>query len=160
MVIQGFRPVATGAFLGEHSFSTANLPLSAGRPDATDLNKAETFGALIGQLPTTACLDAEKVPGNRPYKPAMQPMGSATSVDSATCTKCGKCIEVCPTQGLRMTETAAEADPDNCIWCMACTRVCPVDARTPTHKKVIASAQKLHEMFSERREPETFLASK
>ncbi|MDF7798389.1 4Fe-4S dicluster domain-containing protein [Pontiellaceae bacterium B1224] len=151
---QGFHPVAAGAFLGEHSFSTAALPLSVGRPDAADLEKAEAFGRNI----TEEELRVERVPGNRPYKERMQPAGSATSVDAATCIQCGKCIEVCPTQGMHMTETAAESHPDNCIWCMACERICPVHARTLTHEKVMVSARKLSEFFSERREPETFLA--
>ncbi|MDX2480500.1 MAG: 4Fe-4S binding protein [Desulfuromusa sp.] len=151
---QGFHPVAAGAFLAEHSFSTAALRLSAGRPDAEDLVKAVEFGRKIGSTGLTI----EQVPGNRPYKERMQPTGSATSVDPAACTQCGKCIEVCPTQGMHMTENAAEADPDNCIWCMACERFCPENARTLIHEKVKGSAQKLHELFSERREPEVFLA--
>lgn len=150
---QGFRPVAAGAFLGEHSFSTAALRLSAGRPDAADLEKAEAFGGQIGNTE----LGSDQVPGQRPYKERMQLVGSATSVDAATCTKCGACIEVCPTQGMHLTETAAEADPDNCIWCMACARACPVQARL-THDKAKASARKLNDLFSKRREPETFLA--
>ena len=32
----GFVPVAAGAFLGEHSFSTEAVPLAHGRPDAQD----------------------------------------------------------------------------------------------------------------------------
>lgn len=150
---QGLGPVAAGAFLGEHSFSTAALRLSAGRPDAADLEKAEEFGRKIGNTE----LSRDRIPGNRPYKARMQLVGSATSVDAATCTKCGTCIEVCPTQGMHLTETAAEADPDNCIWCMACERACPVQARILIHEKVKASARKLNDLFSERREPETFL---
>ena len=36
----GFRTVAAGAFIGEHSFSTT---LAAGRPDQTDLERAARF---------------------------------------------------------------------------------------------------------------------
>jgi NAD-dependent dihydropyrimidine dehydrogenase PreA subunit/flavodoxin len=150
---QGFRVVAAGAFLGEHSFSTPELPLSKGRPDTADLEKAEAFGRQIENSELTAV----RIPGNRPYKPAMNPAGSATSVDTAICTQCGKCIEVCPSQGMAMTDSASAADPDNCIWCLACLRACPVNARTLTHEKVKGSAQKLNDFFSERREPETFL---
>ena len=155
---QGCCPVAAGAFLGEHSFSTPELPLSAGRPDAADLQQANTFGARVGTLPRTARLGANALPGNRPYKVAKQPTGSATSVDATKCTQCSACIEVCPTHGMHMTATAAEADPDNCIWCMACERICPANARTLSHETVQASARKLHDLFSERREPEVFFA--
>jgi ferredoxin/flavodoxin len=149
---QGFKPVAAGAFLGEHSFSTPELPLSKGRPDAADLEKAKAFGIRI------ASIDAEldNVPGNRPYKPEMTPSGSATSVDPETCTRCGQCIDLCPTQGMTLTASAAQADPENCIWCLACLRHCPVGARTLTHEKVRGFAQKLNDRFIERREPETF----
>jgi len=40
---------------------------------------------------------------------------------------------------------------------MACARACPVQARL-THDKAKASARKLNDLFSKRREPETFLA--
>lgn len=33
-VRQGFVPVAAGAFVGEHSYSTPETPVAAGRPDA------------------------------------------------------------------------------------------------------------------------------
>ena len=153
---QGFCPVAAGAFLGEHSFSTTGLPLSAGRPDAEDVKQARTFGARIGSLPRMTRLSADVLPGNRPYKVVTQPTGSATSVDATTCTKCAACIDVCPTGGMHMTETAAEADPDHCIWCMACARICPVNARTLTHETVQAGARKLNTLFSDRREAEVF----
>lgn len=151
---QGFCPIATGAFIGEHSFSTKELPLSKNRPDASDLEKAEAFGKTI----TNSELSIGSVPGNRPYKPAMCPSGSATSIDPATCTKCGKCIEVCPTGGMHITETSAQSDPENCIWCMACYRACATGACTLTHEKVKGSAQKLNDLFSARREPETITA--
>ncbi len=150
----GFRPVAAGAFIGEHSFSTSELPLSKGRPDQADLDKAEAFGRRIG----TAELLPDQVPGNFPYKPMPPLTGSATSVNTDVCTKCGKCIEGCPTQGITMTENTAQADPDNCIWCLACLRFCPANARTLTHEKVKASAQKLNDLFSKRREPKTVIA--
>ncbi|MDF7824410.1 ferredoxin family protein [Pontiellaceae bacterium B12227] len=152
---QHFRPIAAGAFLGEHSFSTTTLPLSAGRPDAADLEQAAQFGRRLRHAEQRL----EKVPGNRPYKDLMQPSGSATSVNPAACSRCGICIAICPTGGMHLTETAAEADPNHCIWCMACERYCPENARSLTHEKVMASAQKLDQLFSERREPELFFST-
>ncbi len=66
---QGFRPAAAGAFLAEHSFSIPERPLSKGRPDAADLEKAEAFGQQIG----TAAL--KSVPGNRPFYGGCQSYG-------------------------------------------------------------------------------------
>lgn len=42
----GFHTVAAGAFIGEHSFSKI---LSGGRPDAADIEKAESFARSVAQ---------------------------------------------------------------------------------------------------------------
>jgi Flavodoxins len=41
---RGCKPIAGAAFIGEHSFSTAETPTAEGRPDAGDLKHAELFG--------------------------------------------------------------------------------------------------------------------
>ena len=41
---RGFVPVAAGAFVGEHSYSTPGTPIAEGRPDAQDLAEAAAFG--------------------------------------------------------------------------------------------------------------------
>jgi flavodoxin len=43
----GFNPVAGGAFIGEHSFATKDVPIANGRPDSLDVQKAMDFGAKI-----------------------------------------------------------------------------------------------------------------
>lgn len=151
---QGFTPVAAGAFIGEHSFSTDALPLSSGRPDTKDIEIAHKFGQEINSTE----LSSNRIPGNRPYRLSTTTTGCATSVDAALCTKCNRCIKKCPTQGIQMTKIAATASPENCIWCMACQRVCPENAQKITHEKIKASAQKLNNFFSKRKEPETFIS--
>ncbi len=44
---RGFVPVAAGAFVGEHSYSTPATPIAQGRPDARDLIAATAFGAQV-----------------------------------------------------------------------------------------------------------------
>lgn len=44
---RGFCPIAAGAFVCEHSYSTAETPIAAGRPDAADLQAAEDFGRQV-----------------------------------------------------------------------------------------------------------------
>lgn len=44
---RGFVPVAAGAFVGEHSYSTPATPIAAGRPDAQDLSAATAFGEQV-----------------------------------------------------------------------------------------------------------------
>jgi flavodoxin len=43
----GFNPVAGGAFIGEHSFATKNVPIANQRPDSRDVQKAINFGVKI-----------------------------------------------------------------------------------------------------------------
>jgi flavodoxin len=43
----GFIPVAGGAFIGEHSFATDDIPIANGRPDSLDVQKAMDFGEKI-----------------------------------------------------------------------------------------------------------------
>lgn len=160
---QGFRTVAAAAFIGEHSFSSVELPIAFDRPDAKDLQCAEQFGRQISSLLSTcksiAQLEPPVLPGNRPYKPAMQPVGAATEIDPQVCNRCGKCVDLCPPHAIHMTAVAPVTDADQCIWCVACLRNCPVDARRIALPKIIATAERLHGACQERREPEVFLAS-
>lgn len=43
----GFKPIAAGAFIGEHSYSTNFTPIAVGRPDVEDLGKAKAFGKNV-----------------------------------------------------------------------------------------------------------------
>ena len=45
----GFKVVAAGTFVGEHSYSTDLYPIAAGRPDGDDLLQARDFGARCGR---------------------------------------------------------------------------------------------------------------
>ena len=44
---RGCKPIAGAAFIGEHSFTTAETPTAVGRPDPGDLEYAEVFGQKI-----------------------------------------------------------------------------------------------------------------
>jgi flavodoxin len=69
---QGSRPLAAGAFIGEHSYSTSGRPIAHGRPDEADLNQAGEFGKRAFQKLTNVReperMPALEVPGNFPYK--------------------------------------------------------------------------------------------
>ena len=67
----GFKPVAAGAFVGEHSFANEEFKIANGRPDADDLDQAAAFGKNIAEKlagVSSSELDAIEVPGDRPYK--------------------------------------------------------------------------------------------
>lgn len=44
---RGFVPVAAAAFIGEHSFSTEESSIAAGRPDKADIESAEKFADSV-----------------------------------------------------------------------------------------------------------------
>jgi hypothetical protein len=68
----GFKPIAGGAFVVEHSWSNKNAPIGAGRPEPSDIEMAIDFGRKIKEKVATISspTDAEliEVPGNYPYK--------------------------------------------------------------------------------------------
>ena len=154
---QGFNVVSAAAFVGQHSFSSEKLPIAPGRPDPQDLDLAKRLGTTVRELlDGSGYLDLETVPGNRPYKPAMQPCGAATATDPETCSQCGVCAASCPLQCIQMVDDMPRTWQDGCIWCMACTQACPTGARKIVLPKIRESAQRLHGACHARREPEIF----
>jgi len=49
------------------------------------------------------------------------------SRDEATCTHCGACITICPTDALRVDRATQEVlfDAEQCIACELCVPICP-----------------------------------
>jgi ferredoxin/flavodoxin len=157
----GFRPVAGGAFIGEHSYSTAEVPTAHGRPDADDLAKAVEFGRMITEKVSGIGGPREipplEVPGNRPYREGMratsEPVEPVTRED--LCVKCGKCADVCPTSSVTVSYVVTTKG-DTCIWCCACVKNCPSGARVMS--PILQQASRwLNTNYSERREPEIYL---
>lgn len=157
----GFKPVAGGAFLGEHSFSTGEKPIAHGRPDAEDIGKAREFGREIREkvegIATSEDIQPIKVPGDFPYKDRSERSNDIAPVTKEdTCIKCGTCAGVCSKAAITVGETV-ETDPSLCIFCTACVKNCPSDARVWEHPWVLGATEWLYTNFSERKEPDTFL---
>jgi len=47
---------------------------------------------------------------------------------SSTCTLCGNCVQVCPTQSIFLDKNQYVIDSDTCDGNAICAKVCPVDA--------------------------------
>ena len=155
----GFKPIAAGAFIGEHSYSTPDLPIAAGRPDADDMVKLHTFGKAIRERFTTAISNPNElipIPGNFPYKEIQMLSGIVPSVNEALCSKCGKCVPVCPTAAVDK-ENPIETAGDLCIRCCACVKACPNNAKLFDNPRIKQAAEWLYANFSDRKEPETYL---
>ncbi|MDX9745382.1 MAG: 4Fe-4S binding protein [Syntrophales bacterium] len=161
-ILAGFIPVALSAFPAEHSFSTRELPIAAGRPDLQDLVKAKMFGERV--LEIISSLDAPHdmllptPPGNFPYKDARIFSGITPSVDEKSCTTCLTCVSVCPTAAIPQ-DNPLTTDPNLCIRCSACIKACPEGARRMDHPKMRQIAEFLHKNCNDRKEPEFYVGS-
>lgn len=172
---QGFRPVAAGAFIGEHSYSTPATPIAAGRPDADDLAHAAAFGAAVrqklaataaGEAPAAVDVRKLKAPAT-PLWPLLRfirfvvgyrrrqkrhPVVYLPAGDETLCTRCGRCAAVCPTGAIRRGDEL-HTDPARCLRCCACVKGCPVGARTFDTPFAAALARN----FSRRKESVTLI---
>ena len=144
---RGFTVVGVGAFVGEHSYSTDETPIAAGRPDAADMEEARKFGRAIGEkitADTLAKIDAaglkdipapaESLANFKAFvmdyqrQQAESPRVYLPVVDEELCNGCGSCVDVCPTGAIAADGIGLDAA--KCIKCCACVKECPQGART------------------------------
>lgn len=157
---RGCIPVAGAAYIGEHSFSSPEIPTAEGRPDADDLNHAVLFGRKVIEklLPVSSVSDIPQIdiPGNFPYG-GITELWSVDFIDvSNECTQCGICAESCP-MGAVDSENSGLIDKEKCITCCACIRSCPQNARTMKPGPVKDAAIRLNKLYRERKEPVFFM---
>lgn len=163
---KGMKPIAGGAFIGEHSFSKI---LGAGRPDAKDMEIASTFAENIFEKVTGKDFDPEKlieVKGETPIRFYYQPRDSkGNSIDIRKvkpktnmdlCNKCGLCASICPLGSIN------PEDPSDvfgiCMKCCACVKRCPNGAKYYDDENYLYHQHELEAQYaSTRREPELFL---
>ena len=160
-IAAGFTPIAAGAFIGEHSFTTEAAPIAPGRPDSTDLQCAQAFGHEIHlKLQTIKNLPERtpvEVPGNYPYKERQQRTTIVAPVThDGNCTLCGTCATVCPVHVITV-DTHVKTQGSACILCCACVKKCPSQARVMEHPRIKEITQWLYTNYSKRQEPETYL---
>ena len=159
----GFKTVAGGAFISEHSFSKT---LAAGRPDAKDMAIVKEFGEKIAEKVGSGWEYTEPayVKGYDPIRPYFKPQdrhGEHIDIRKVkpkindNCIGCGHCAEVCP-MGSISRENIKEY-VGICIKCCACVKKCPVEARYYDDPGYIYHKEELEELYARRAEPETFL---
>ncbi|RJQ79799.1 MAG: 4Fe-4S dicluster domain-containing protein [Desulfobacteraceae bacterium] len=155
----GFNPLAGGAFIGEHSFATKDLPIANGRPDSLDAKKARDFGAKIKDkiraLPSPDAQAGLEIPGRFPYEGGPRAMAASPVTKKDTCTVCGTCASVCPTAAISINGSVA-TKIERCIRCCACIKNCPTGARLWEDQRMKNIANWLNENCSTRKEPQIF----
>ena len=146
---RGFKVIAGGTFIGEHSYSTSVYPIAEGRPDAGDLEYAESFGAKVRTKIMSAPapdklygVDVRRILRPRqPFFPLFRflrkmvklrksgvVMPRVPVVDATKCTHCGDCSGPCP-NGAIVKGDECNTLADRCIRCCACVKGCPQQAR-------------------------------
>lgn len=168
---RGFVPVAAGAFVGEHAYSTPQTPIAAGRPDAADHETAVRFGKRIAAKLAGGNLSAVDTTRLReprtPLWPLLRfiafvvgyrrgqkkhPVVLLPVCDDKRCTHCGRCVRVCPSQAIAQGDEQ-HSDAARCIRCCACVKGCPNGARTFT----TPFAEALARNFRRRKPPVTIV---
>lgn len=143
----GFRTIAAGAFIGEHSYSTPATPIAVGRPDKEDISDAHRFGCLIASKISILDFSEPDIMSLRPLpdpesalnnfrtfvagyqqEQMKNPKKLTPVTDTTRCNRCGVCADACPTSAIAGDYTTV--DPDTCIKCCACVKACPEGART------------------------------
>jgi ferredoxin len=132
---QGFEVVAAAAFIGEHSYSTPERPIAAGRPNADDLAIAEKFGRDVAAKLRKKDLSMPAIDGNTPYRERVPLGGVAPDTDHDKCILCGKCAEVCPTGVIEVSDIVSTNAAD-CVMCCACVKICAENARPFHHPRI------------------------
>jgi len=153
---QGFKVIAAGTFVGEHSYSTDQTPVAAGRPDRTDLNIAVDFGRQIAARIAQNNLECPVIEGHVPYRERVKFGGIAPETDPAKCTLCGACKPVCPTAVISISN-AVITEAERCVMCCACVRVCEFDARHLKHPVIQERRAMLTRNCSVPKMPKLFL---
>ena len=147
---RGFKVIAGGTFIGEHSYSTPAYPIAKGRPDEEDLQDAETFGEKV-RAKICAASASDKLYGvdvrrilrpRQPFFPLFRFlrkviklrkqgvfMPRVPKVDTDKCTHCGYCVKHCPNGAIAEGDETHTLD-ERCIHCCACVKGCPQHART------------------------------
>ncbi len=153
---KGFQVIAAAAFVGEHSYSTRQQPIAAGRPDATDLENARAFGVAIKKNLEQPEPAQVTIPGNVPYREGVVLGQIAPDTLPDRCVLCGRCATVCPTFTIAVKDQVV-TDISNCVMCCACVKNCPHEARQMIHPVVAERRTMLAENFRQRQEPQWFL---
>ncbi len=153
----GFKPIAAGAFVGEHSFSTT---LGAGRPDAEDMALAAALAEKAVERVQSGCEELVSVEGCDPIRPYYTPrdrngdpikdfLKAKPVTDPDKCVSCGTCAVLCPMGSIDPEDFSNVAG--KCIKCCACVKKCPMGAKYFDHEGYLYHQHELEDVYGVRR---------
>ena len=151
MIERGFKPIAAGAFIGTHSYTTE---VAVNRPDKKDLEICRIFANDI--LTSMDKKGKLLVKGQYPYKIRKAGTPFAPKIDER-CLSCGICAINCPSGALTYNGKL-KINESLCIKCNACIRKCPIGS-IGFRDQLDPFIEWLKENCSERKEPEYFLVT-
>jgi len=162
LLLNGFKVVAGGAFIGEHSFSKI---LAKDRPDVKDISIASNFADLIStKIKSHDNIQTVNVKGNSPYRKYYMPKNKegqpvdirkVTPKTNSNCTDCKLCVSVCPVGSID-NEDVSKLN-GICIKCGACIKKCPAQAKYYDNEDYLRHKYELEIEFASRIEPELFI---
>jgi len=160
--LNGFKVIAGGAFIGEHSFSET---LAKNRPDEQDMAIVDNFACQIYKKMTMQDeIQTVIVPGNRPYRDYYKPKDNdGNPVDfrkivpktNSNCINCKLCSGICPMGSIDAEDVSKIIGI--CIKCCACIKKCPAQAKYFDDEHYLRHKDELEIAFADRREPELFI---
>jgi len=146
-----FKVIGAGSFIGEHSFSTKEIPVAEGRPNYDDLIKIEEFGRDIIKKTTRINdlnYDSLKIPqGKKLLMVKILPQNSARMftktpvADMSICNHCGVCVNLCPMGAI--DKNTLEINENQCLRCFCCVKKCPKKARKIVYRMKFPVSQVL-----------------
>ncbi len=160
----GLQPVGAVAMVTRHAFSDT---LGAGRPNPEDLAALDRFAVQVAKKirsgkPTVIHIPGEAHPDKyyTPLKTNNAPAGflkAKPTCDSTRCTRCGRCLEVCPMGSIIITDGKPSFD-GICIKCQACRRSCPTGAIAFTDEEYLSHVAMIERTFAAPKQPEFYVA--
>lgn len=147
----GFRTMAAGAFIAQHSIFPK---VGSARPDAEDMAEIKAFAERSLAVLSNGFGKID-IPGNRPYKvPGGIPIWPTAS---RKCNGCAACAKLCPTGAIDPLSPKG-VNKERCIKCGRCIVVCPTKARRFYGIKYSLAAARFNSAFTARRENEMWFA--